>query len=64
MCGDSHQPPAPHGHFCIQVRMQMLKEVVLLGGSLVSMVLSQSSDCPVAHHHLLAHCALIVGKGC
>lgn len=48
MCGDGHQPPASHSHFCIQVGMLVLKKVALLGGSLVSVVLSQRSRCFVA----------------
>lgn len=60
MCGDGHQPPSPHSHFCIQVRMLVLKKVALLGGSLVSVVLSQRSGCLVATSppscSLCSHC--------
>lgn len=44
MCGDSHQPPAPYSHLCIQVGMLVLKKVALLGGSLVSIVLKNRAQ--------------------
>lgn len=64
MCSDGHQPPAPHGHLCIQVGMQILKKVVLLGENLLSIVLSQSSGCRVATPPLSCSLCSHCRKGC
>lgn len=48
MCSDGHQPSAPYGHFCIQVGMLVLKVLALLEGSLISLMLSQSSGFSLA----------------